>query len=76
MHKSTHTQEEVPLYQVTIGDRGQIILPNALRKSLPAHPHEKFLIFHAPGDASVLVLMPVDSLPEIVHYLAGFIEQG
>ncbi|HEY3341286.1 MAG TPA: AbrB/MazE/SpoVT family DNA-binding domain-containing protein, partial [Anaerolineae bacterium] len=46
----------IPVYPVTIGERGQFILPIELRKHCGILPHEKLMVFRHPCGAQMLVL--------------------
>jgi len=43
---------------VTVGERGQIVVPTEARNSLNIKPGEKLLVFLAPGNNALLVTKP------------------
>ena len=55
---------------VTVGERGQVVIPAEARKRLDIHPGEKLLVMGHPF-ASGLILVKMDSMRE---FLAGFMK--
>ncbi|MCS7253293.1 MAG: AbrB/MazE/SpoVT family DNA-binding domain-containing protein [Armatimonadota bacterium] len=49
---------------VTVGNRGQIVLPAELRRECDIKPKDKLLVFSHPAGVGIL-LMPTDRLEEV-----------
>ncbi len=59
--------EKPPFYgAVTIGERGQIVIPAAARKDLGLEPGQKLLVYSA-SHGSGLLLFPPDDLTEVLR---------
>jgi len=55
---------------VTVGERGQVVIPAEARKKLDIHTGDKlFMISHASGDG--LVVFKVDAMREFLNHLAA-----
>ena len=66
--KSDHLEEVIPkLYgTVTIGERGQVVIPVEARKELGLEPSTKLLVFGTPHGAGGLIITRADFIAEFL----------
>jgi len=63
--------EEVFLGAVTVGERGQVVIPAEARKKLDIHPGDKLLVMSHPF-ATGIILTKVDAMREFLYnFLEG-----
>lgn len=55
---------------VTLGERGQVVIPAEARKELNIHPGDKLLVFRHPYDKSMLMLGKVSDLQKFFQEMA------
>lgn len=58
---------------VTVGARGQVVIPASVREGLGIKPGDKLLVFTHPGGIGVL-LMPIEHAGRVVEVLKQLIE--
>ena len=65
---SNHLEELIPkLYgTVTVGERGQIVIPVGARKELGLEPSTKLLVFGTPHGAGGLIITRADFISEFL----------
>jgi len=65
---SDHLEEVIPkLYgTVTVGERGQIVIPVEARKEMGLEPSTKLLVFGSPHGAGGLVITRADFIAEFL----------
>ncbi len=51
---------------VTVGERGQVVIPAEARTAMKIEPGDKLLVFSGPG-GRMLKLMPADKVAEFVE---------
>lgn len=51
---------------VTVGERGQIVIPAEARAAMKIEPGDKLLVFSGPG-GRMMKLMPADKVAEFVE---------
>lgn len=56
------------VYTVTVGERGQVVIPAELRHTCHFHPRDTVLVFRYPG-CSAIVLVRLADLPAFLHEL-------
>jgi len=62
--------DECFLGTVTVGERGQVVIPAEARKKLDIHTGDKlFMISHPSGDG--LIVFKVDAMREFLNHLAA-----
>ncbi|HUV03713.1 MAG TPA: AbrB/MazE/SpoVT family DNA-binding domain-containing protein [Armatimonadota bacterium] len=62
--------EECFLGTVTVGERGQVVIPAEARKKLEIHTGDKlFMMSHPSGDG--LVVFKIDAMREFLNHLAA-----
>jgi AbrB family looped-hinge helix DNA binding protein len=65
------SKEDLILGSVTVGERGQIVIPAEARKKFDINPGEKLLVIYHPF-ASGLFLVKIDSLRD---HISSFLEE-
>ena len=59
---------------VTIGERGQLVIPSALRKELKINPGDKLMIF-AKVDKKVMSMMREEDFSNLLHKASQLISK-
>ena len=54
---------------VTVGERGQVVIPAQLRVSFGAKAGDKLIVFAKPGE--IISLIPTGQFNEFLNYMAG-----
>lgn len=58
---------------VTVGARGQVVIPAGVRERMGIEPGDKLLVFSHPGGVGIL-LMPVEHAGMVVELLRQLVE--
>ena len=59
---------------VTVGERGQLVIPSELRKELHIKPGEQLMVFAKP-DKKVISLMPAKDFSKFLELASRFISK-
>jgi AbrB family looped-hinge helix DNA binding protein len=59
---------------VTVGERGQVVIPSDVRKDLHIEPGDRLLVFREPIGKGVM-LTKLDHVHDVVQHLQSFIEK-
>lgn len=61
---------------VTVGDRGQVVIPAALRRQLGVHPGDRLLVFRHGPDRGAIVMAKIDSLRRFLSEQLSFLDSA
>jgi AbrB family looped-hinge helix DNA binding protein len=64
-----HTQSHTSLDMVTLGERGQVVIPAAMREQLGLQPGDKLMAFTK--HSSIICLVPTSSMRDLVDALTA-----
>ena len=72
-----HLEESMPkLYGiVTIGERGQVVIPAQARKELGLEPSDKLIVFGSPHEDGSIILTRAESVTEIMAKAMSYLAQ-
>jgi len=60
---------------VTLGERGQVVIPADARRDCDIHPSDKLLVFRHPLHPNMLMLAKVGELQQLLQQMAHSLEQ-
>jgi AbrB family looped-hinge helix DNA binding protein len=66
--------EECFFGSVTVGERGQVVIPSDVRKGLHIEPGDRLLVFRHPIGHGIM-LTKLDSVQDVVQYFQRAIER-
>jgi AbrB family looped-hinge helix DNA binding protein len=58
---------------VTVGERGQVVIPSDVRKSLHIEPGDRLLVFRHPVGHGIM-MTKIDSVQEVIGYFQRALE--
>lgn len=61
--------DHLSVYTVTVGERGQVVLPADIRRQFKLQAHDKVLIFRHPSGMSTLALLQLKDFGDYIQYL-------
>jgi len=70
------TVEQCFYGSVTIGERGQLVIPAEARKVCDMQPGDKLLVFRHPHNPHMLMLAKVGELQELLEQLSNAIKEA
>jgi AbrB family looped-hinge helix DNA binding protein len=78
MHNPTHAQGESAhsdgrMDMVTLGERGQVVIPSAIRENLSLKPGDKLMVFTK--HSKLICLVPASSMRHLVNVLTAQLEE-
>ncbi len=74
MNKHTHAGQVEFVDMVTLGERGQIVIPQAMREQLELKAGDKLMVFLKHGQ--VIGLVPQEACRQWVDYLTSKLSQA
>lgn len=68
------TAQECFFGSVTVGERGQVVIPSDVRKDMGIEPGDRLLVFREPVGKGIM-LTKLDHVHDVVQHLQRFIEK-
>ncbi len=68
--------EEYFYGSVTLGERGQLVIPAEARKECNINPGDKLLVFRSPHQPNILMIAKLGEMQQLLKEVAAALEQA